>query len=72
MNVASNRESPAANQRVLPLKGRPIPAFLRALVGAFKAGNTFFREGAGFGGDLSAATNLVGGKTPLTALIGFS
>jgi hypothetical protein len=46
----------------LPLKGRLILAFLRALVGAFKAGKTFVAQNTGFGGDLSAVTNLIGEK----------
>jgi hypothetical protein len=33
----------------LPLKGRLILAFLRALVGAFKASNTFVVQNTGFG-----------------------
>jgi hypothetical protein len=33
----------------LPLKGRPILAFLWALVGAFKAGKTFMARNTGFG-----------------------
>jgi hypothetical protein len=53
----------AANHIVaLPLKGRLILAFLRALVGAFKAGKTFVAQNTGFGGDLSDVTNLIGEK----------
>jgi hypothetical protein len=39
---------PAANHCALPLKGRLILAFLRALVGAFKAGQLSFFGNAGF------------------------
>jgi hypothetical protein len=52
----------AASHRALPLKGRLILAFLRALVGAFKAGQTFVVQNTGFGGGLSDATNLTGEK----------
>jgi hypothetical protein len=36
----------------LPLKGRLILAFLRALVGAFKATNTFVAQDTDFGGGI--------------------
>jgi len=47
--LPSTRTS-AASHRALPLKGRPILAFLWALVGAFKAGKTFIARNTGFGG----------------------
>jgi hypothetical protein len=53
----------AANHSALPLKRRPILEFLRALVGAFKAGQTFVPRINGFGGALLDVTNLMGKVT---------
>jgi hypothetical protein len=55
------RRTSAANHCALPLNGRLILAFLRALVGAFKATNTFVAQYAVFGGG-SDVTNLIGEK----------
>jgi hypothetical protein len=55
----------AANHCAMPLlNGRPILAFLRALVGAFKAEKSFVAQFAGFRGDFSDVTRLIGGKAP--------
>jgi hypothetical protein len=62
MNAAFYRRRPPQIICALPLKGRLILAFLRALVGAFKAGKIFAAQNAGFGGDLSDVTNLLGEK----------
>ena len=55
----------------LPVKGRLILAFLRAFVGAFKAGKIFVAQNTGFGGDLSDVTNLIGEKHPPRTFAGF-
>jgi hypothetical protein len=47
------------------LNGRPILAFLRALVGAFKAKKSFVPRFAGFSGHFSDVSRHIGGKTPL-------
>jgi hypothetical protein len=47
------------------LNGRPILAFLRALVGAFKAKKSFVPQFAGFSGHFSDVTKLIGGKAPV-------
>ena len=62
MNAAFCRGRPPQIIVALPLKGRLILAFLRALVGTFKAGRTFVPRITGFGGDLSDVTNLMGEK----------
>jgi len=46
--LLSTADTSAANNYALPLKGRLILAFLRALVGAFKAGETFVGQNTGF------------------------
>ena len=50
--LLSTADASAANNDALPLKGRLILAFLRALVGAFKAGKTFVVRNTGFGGGI--------------------
>jgi hypothetical protein len=57
MKAALYRGRPPQIICALPLKGRLILAFLRALVGAFKAGKIFVAQNTGFGGDLSDVTN---------------
>jgi hypothetical protein len=50
----------ATSHCALPLKRLPLLEFLRALVGAFKAGQTFVPRINGFGGVLLDVTNLMG------------
>ena len=71
MNAAFYRGRPPQIICALPLKGRLILAFLRALVGAFKASKTFVVQNTGFGGGLSDVTNPIGGKAPPRAFAGF-
>lgn len=55
--LPSTRGTSAANHCAMPLlNGRPILAFLRALVGAFKAEKSFIPRFAGFSGDFSDVT----------------
>jgi hypothetical protein len=61
----------AAGHYALPLKGRLILAFLRTLVGAFKAGKTFVAQNTDFGGGLSDVTNFIDEKAPRKAFAGF-
>jgi|SRR5258708_6801643 hypothetical protein len=64
--LPSTRGTSAANHCAMPLlNGRPILAFLRALVGAFKAKKSFVPQFASFSGHSSDVTGLIGGKTPL-------
>jgi hypothetical protein len=53
----------APSHCALPLKRRPILEFLKALVGAFNAGQTFVPRINGFGGALLDVTNLMGKVT---------
>ena len=59
VKVAFCRGRPPQIIVALPLKGRLILAFLRALVGAFKAGKTFVAQNTGFGGGLWDVTTLM-------------
>src|ERR1700704_1515706 len=64
--LPSTRGTSAANHCAMPLlNGRPILAFLRALVGAFKAKKSFVSQFASFSGHSSDVTRLIGGRTPL-------
>jgi hypothetical protein len=61
----------AASDCALPLKGRLIRAFLRALVGAFKAGKTFVPRTTGLDGVIGREISEVE-DAPLRAFAGLA